>query len=386
MEALPADALHQLERLQESIHADSSIIDETLAQRDALWSQRRSLTASLAKHEDRGTELDELIARFGLLSAQYESDLSRLEMVQEGGTLLNLFEPDTCILCGASKEHQRHEVEGVLGVEHLQEAVTAEADKTEALLVELQATMVAMTEEQAALEVELEVTRQNIEALDNDLSQLDQALEPRKTNLLELTSAKSKIERGLVAQQQIRKVEQLRGSIEIMETTEASGNGFVVDDRARAELSESIRQILVSWGMPDASSVRIDDKAELMTGGRSRSSRGKGTRAILHSAFTLGLAEYCYSKGSQHPGFVVLDSPLVTYRQPDPEDDEIPVSVADSFYRYLASEFDGQSIVLENQDPPSDLTNISLIEFTKSPGSGRYGLFPAAAAGIESTD
>ena len=37
-------------------------------------------------------------------------------------------------------------------------------------------------------------------------------------------------------------------------------------------------------------------------------------RAILHAAFTLSLAQYCFDRDFPHPGFVVLDSPLVTYR------------------------------------------------------------------------
>lgn len=378
LEILPADAMQQLQRLEESIHIDSSMIDQTLDLRDAACSQRRIRASEIVRKEDRITELDELAARFGILSAQYKSDLSRLEMVQEGGTLLNLFKPDICILCGASKEHQHHESKGVLGVEDLQQAVTAEMDKTEALFLDLQATILTMTEEKTSLQLQLEGSKSELGSIDGELARLDRMLEPRRESLLELTSVKSKIERGLVAQEQIRKVERLRGSIEIEESVQLTGSSFIIDEHAERELSRSIQEILVAWRMPDASSIRIDEKAELITGGRRRSSRGKGTRALLHSAFTLGLAEYCFAKNSEHPGFVVLDSPLVTYRQPDPEDKEIPVSVADSFYKYLASDFSGQSIVLENQNPPSDLTDLTLIKFTKRMGVGRYGLFPTA--------
>ena len=76
----------------------------------------------------------------------------------------------------------------------------------------------------------------------------------------------------------------------------------------------------------------------------------------------------------------MLDSPLVTYRQPDPgEDEAIPASVSDSFYRYLATKFEGQAIVLENQDPPADVSgDTTIITFTKRDGGqGRYGMFPA---------
>lgn len=217
LETLHPDALPQLKRLEASIRAESSSIEQTVAIRDGVWSRRRSLTVELAKNEDRIMELEELIARFALLSTQYESDLSRLEMVREGGTLLNLFEPDVCILSGAWKEHQHHETIDVLGVEHLQDAVTAEADKTEALYADLRSTIAAMMEEKNALQLKLENIQQNVQAANREIARLDQALEPTRSGLLQLTAAKTKIERSLVVQEQISRVEQLRGSIELVE-------------------------------------------------------------------------------------------------------------------------------------------------------------------------
>ncbi|MDQ7864054.1 hypothetical protein RCO48_32115 [Peribacillus frigoritolerans] len=41
---------------------------------------------------------------------------------------------------------------------------------------------------------------------------------------------------------------------------------------------------------------------------------GKGYRAIIYSAFVISLMEYCRDKKMPHPGFVVLDSPLTTYK------------------------------------------------------------------------
>jgi hypothetical protein len=63
-----------------------------------------------------------------------------------------------------------------------------------------------------------------------------------------------------------------------------------------------------------------------------RSAHGKGVRAILHAAFTIGLAQYCFDRDIAHPGFVVLDSPLVTYRPPDVDspgllDESLPTGI-----------------------------------------------------------
>ncbi|GAA1396713.1 hypothetical protein GCM10009662_11190 [Catellatospora coxensis] len=106
-------------------------------------------------------------------------------------------------------------------------------------------------------------------------------------------------------------------------------------------------------------------------------------RAILHGAFTTGLAQYCFDRNLEHPGFVILDSPLITYRGPDPEvivgqeDDELmTVTVGQALFRHLNEHFDGQAIVIENTDPPSGLDGAVTIKFTKVLDSGRYGFFP----------
>ena len=82
----------------------------------------------------------------------------------------------------------------------------------------------------------------------------------------------------------------------------------------------------------------------------------------------------------------VFDSPLVTYREPEPGVAEGPSpeqfqSVSDSFFTYLARDFDGQAIIMENTDPPAPLVErATLVHFTGSGDSGRYGFFPLNAA------
>ncbi|WP_333615322.1 DUF2188 domain-containing protein, partial [Glutamicibacter sp.] len=132
---------------------------------------------------------------------------------------------------------------------------------------------------------------------------------------------------------------------------------------------------------PEAQTVRIDPESqELVVGGRERGSRGKGTRSVLHAAFTVGLGEYCFDREIEHPGFIVLDSPLVTYRSPDSSESEIrlPRSVADLLYGDLDTRRDGQFIIMENVEPSEALREtLHIVRFTKQKDVGRYGLFPA---------
>ena len=158
--------------------------------------------------------------------------------------------------------------------------------------------------------------------------------------------------------------------------------------RVLGEFSSELAQRLGAWGFPEADRVRYDrPQQDIQAGDQFRSANGKGVRAILHAAFTLGLAQYCFDRDMAHPGFVVLDSPLVTYRPPDTPavdaelvDESLPQGIVEAFYRDLQSHFDGQVIVMENLDPTETLDEHSMdVPFTKRRDSGRYGFFPMDA-------
>jgi hypothetical protein len=129
--------------------------------------------------------------------------------------------------------------------------------------------------------------------------------------------------------------------------------------------------------------VYFDSKTrDLVIAGKSRSAFGKGLRAITHAAFTLGLLAFCRARQTPHTGFVVLDSPLLAYREPDgTEDDLTGTDLQEQFYAYLeALPSDTQVIVVENTDPPASIMKREQsLMFGKNPHHGRYGLFPYIA-------
>src|SRR5262249_28110729 len=99
-----------------------------------------------------------------------------------------------------------------------------------------------------------------------------------------------------------------------------------------------VEEILKAWHFPEADRVHFDAKArDLIIAGKLRTARGKGLRAITHAAFTIGLLDYCREQGTSHPGFAVLDSPLLAYRAPEgSEDDLTGTDLNEQFYQYLA--------------------------------------------------
>jgi hypothetical protein len=147
----------------------------------------------------------------------------------------------------------------------------------------------------------------------------------------------------------------------------------------QAALSEVVERILRAWHFPGADRVYFDENAlDFVIDGKPRGSRGKGLRAITHAAVSIGLMELCREKSLPHPGFVVLDSPLLAYWAPEGKEDDLRGSdLKDKFYDYLIENHkDSQVIIIENEHPAERFVkDISLTVFTKNPAQGRYGLF-----------
>ena len=80
-----------------------------------------------------------------------------------------------------------------------------------------------------------------------------------------------------------------------------------------------------------------------------------------------------------HPGLVLVDSPLVVYREPDAEEGSFSREVKDSFYKSVTEDFkESQVIIFENEDPPTDVAgSANVIRFTGAK-HGRSGFIPVA--------
>ena len=75
----------------------------------------------------------------------------------------------------------------------------------------------------------------------------------------------------------------------------------------------------------------------------------------------------------------MLDSPLLSYREPEGEGDDLRgTDLNSSFYDFLAVlPQDRQVLVIENTDPPRDIqTSNQALKFTAIVSEGRYGYFP----------
>lgn len=380
----PAQLRDQLARLNSTIESHSSAIGELTARRTRVAEQLRTSQQTGAAARNELSDTIALQGRFRLLLSQYDSDLERLSMIQEAGTLLGYFQSGVCVFCGAEPEYQHYNQDCEGDNTGFGESVEAEARKTRDLRQDLLATLDDVETRAAQARARIRALLREDEELQGVLRQLEEEIQPHHGDLKELMGKRTEIERSLSLYEQAANLEQMKLQVvdEAKVDTAAAATGFGF--AALREFSAELSRRLADWGFPEASTVRYDrNEQDIIAGDQLRSAHGKGVRAILHAAFTLGLAQYCFDRDIPHPGFVVLDSPLVTYRPPDPDrqdptdHEDLPEDVVGAFYRDIQNRFDGQVIVMENTDPPQPLNDEALdVVFTKASNFGRYGYFP----------
>ncbi|WNO70137.1 hypothetical protein [Streptomyces sp. AM8-1-1] len=341
--------------------------------------RRAELSVTLGQYEQRLGEVDDLLGRFGLLRNQYESDLARLEMVNEAGSLLGYFRTGPCVFCGAEPEHQsaNHDSQETTA---LHTAVHAESTKTRQLLSDLRLTIDDLRVQREELIGKRTVHVGRAQETDRSIAHIEDDMQPLQNEAAELMTVRSLVEAQLGLHRRIQELEDVRAGLVADGAVPGGRPSTSVPAGIVAEFDRAVERTLEQW------QVRLHDvsydqySAELFVGDHSRAGHGKGMRAVLHAAFAVSLAEYCLAKEHRHPGFVVLDSPLVTYRQPGirrTDDPDLPDSVIDYFYRDLFSRFAGQAVVVENGDPPADIVEQAHVYmFSRDPHDHRFGFFP----------
>ncbi len=379
----PKELEDQLGKLDASLRQHMTQVSTTESAFQEAAGKRRDLRRKLEEGRERQAEVVGLLERFKLLDRHYVSDIERLRAIEESGTLFNVLGSGPCPLCGAASEHHRSEENCDGNIDHVIEAARAEIGKIELLRRELAATVGDLKHEGANLEKKLPTVVGQLQKISNSV---DELIAPKLSSLRksysEFADKRAEVREALSLYSTVQDIERRRA--DLAESAEMEKAGALASSDIPATVADSFAQtvesILTEWHFPEAGRVYFEAKArDLVISGKSRSAFGKGLRAITHAAFTLGLLAFCRLRQTPHTGFVVLDSPLLAYREPDGQEDDLRgTDLQEKFYAYLqALPDDRQVIVVENTDPPASITSREQsLMFTKNPHHGRYGLFP----------
>ncbi|MGY1530835.1 hypothetical protein [Luteimonas sp. A649] len=377
------DLVGQLGRLETSVASRRESLNIAQRQLDELLTRRREAFEERNGMQNRQGELGDLLARFTLLHEHYIVDTDRLNAIRESGSLFVHVDVKPCPVCGARPEDQHLESACDGDVDAVVLAANSEIQKITRLLAELEGTV-------SDLSAEKEELSKSIAEQDARFSELDKAIQETvapdvkgyQASFSELVEERASVQKLVDLFARREKLEGRRLSLQD-DGESADGEEPVkagIPDSAAHALSTKLSAILKAWNFPGECLVHFDKQStDFIIDGKHRASRGKGLRAITHAAVNIALLEYCQEKGLSHPGFVVLDSPLLAYFKPEgPEDLALKgTDLKERFYEYLVTHHgaDSQVLIIENQHPPERLENRLVMNvFTGNPGEGRFGL------------
>ncbi len=382
------DYAEQDARLSETLEHIHKEFETSQVSIRKLLERKQALASEIPQVGERLDEIDLHLDRFARLSDVYDSDIKRLVAIEEAGFLVSLGTGKDCPLCGAKPEAQSH-AEGLEEIKQVRTAALVEIAKITRQRDDLSHTITDIEAERGRLEEELPSLLESLEATERELEGLLPQLDETRRSLAEVLAARDRARQGLALREQKERLLEKRQEAESMKATRKDEKpNLDISDGLAHEFCQTVADVLKEWQFPGNRHISFDKQTcDLLIDGKLRANNGKGVRAITHAAFKVGLLIFCQSRGLPHPGIVVLDTPLLTYRDPisNPKFGELSederalarTAVKQRFFEHLHSiRHLGQFIVFENVNLPENIEDLAKVEVFSGAAGGRYGLFP----------
>lgn len=344
--------------------------------------RQQELNALDSTVREKNRVLDNL-AKFNLLKKNYNSDIDRLDFIEQShdytGQLVDL----KCPICHASMKSP------VENKELYYIAVNKEKEKLRAHLMDLQGTIDDLERDLSEASIRISVIQEKIEFIDKKIEE--------QTNQISKTLIKH--EQYLEIRDKVIAVENSKKKLfdmssRIQELNDRIDNTKVIREKVQikklsddlmVEFCGIVQALLDEWSFIEHTNkcvVDFNSKVnDIVVSGKTKASYGKGARAIINSSFLIAIMLYCQQHGLAHPGFVVLDSPLTTYKEKDKQtngkNEDVDISVKSAFFYSLAkTEKNLQIIIFDNEIPPEDISGITYHHFTGNSNIYRTGFVP----------
>jgi hypothetical protein len=372
-----------LGKIDFQINANQNILREHSDELSKLNTEISSISQKLLNLERRRTAELETLERFRLLGEKYQNDMERLELIRTAASVFDAFTPQPCALCNTPVLQQHKTMnEKEYSAEQVAVAANAEYQKIGTLR---QGLSIATKD----IETELSSTKQQIDLqkeIQANLVKRHAEIAPEINNpvsheLSTLTKLHSAYVSYLKTSETLQQFEAKRQSIE--PKTKKTKTKIVRN--ASKEISSvvlRVQELLETWGLDESQQVSFDEKTcDLRLLESPRISYGKGKRAIFLTAYSIAVMEQALKMNSPHLGFVVIDSPVLTYRDPKhgkATSDTIAVTVAEKFFSWMTKwRGPGQLVVFENEEPDGNVLNqIPHTLFVGPHSKGRQGFYP----------
>ena len=378
-----AEERDRLTRIDASIQA--ALVERNAAQASVapLQTKRSATWTTLKAVESKLAVLSELQTRFDLLGQQYESDLRRLEAIAEAGARLDQLKEERCPMCGALAEHQHHEHPKASSVPaDVSQACRAEAGKTSKLLQDLQTTRTANAAEVEQLQAYRDTHQTELDAISSELKGLmERHVDVASKKVDELRAHAETCRKMIEHLERIQELDELLEDANKPKKKRKTDVASAAVSTAQADpFSKEVEALLRAWHFPNLDRVSFSENdQDIVISGRARKGHGKGVRAITRAAFNLALLRLCIEDERPFPNFVLIDSPLLVYEEPDADESSFPHDIKKHFWESVKLSFtDAQVIIIENshQLPGDGTLDEVKVELFTGNEQGRTGFIP----------
>lgn len=391
LQSNPADETEDsIEKIDQAIVHASDELEAVETERLKTMQERDAAADVRVKAETQVLAIDQLLTRYHLLTEQYTSDLNRLDFVSEGAHYFDSLQDVACPLCGQVMDEE-HVHEAAQSSAEVYAAAQAEAAKILAQRNDLEDAIASLEGRREARDSERSTALATVQAAERRLSDIVQpAIANGTAQLRRFHARRLELETSRNDSEQVDTLRALKA--EIQQTTgpaRAKQQWEELPSKALLGLCKEIEAILKEWKWDGEGRVDFDEKAyDIKVDGQTRQSHGKGVRAVLYSAFVIGLLRYCQKQNLPHPGFVVIDSPLTSYKKKGTGvaggATTVSSGVEAALWESLTRISDSiQVVIVENKEPPVEVASAVHYQWFAGDeaGSGdRVGFIPEAPA------
>lgn len=376
------DIYEKIEFLDIQLEAelDIQIVDQNLIKK--LNKELNSIRYKINHNQNEIDKINDNIISFKILNEKYNSDRERLVSILNTHLVFESFIDHHCPLCDSIMQNTSNE-----NCQNLVSSIDFEIKKIDFLKNELNNLTPNLERELNLFINENSILQAKIDA--NLEIQFNIKNKINIDNFLNLSNQKNILENSLSISERVKSISRLIEE----NTTKKNKKIKVIRDLSEPfnTISNRCKALLKEWGLTDINNLYIaSDEIDLTINQRQRISFGKGKRAIFLTAFAIAIMEYSIQKSIPHLGFIIIDSPLVTHKDPKygvtkltQEELKIEIEsymnekVTQKFYKWLVEyKGHGQIVIIENDAPNEELKDqINFIEFTGNSKLGRSGFF-----------
>lgn len=371
---LDSDISDNIEALENQLQILTHRVEEYTNQKNAKYRDISDCNQKLSFYQ-------ELLDRLVLLKKHYESDLNRLDFIEEGRSLFSQLNTISCPICDNDINVDKLlEVDSDVSVK---ESISFEKNKIQVKYLDLLSTI-----EDNKRHISESRTLKN--RLDSEYEAIDNLIDREFRPQIGLINDKISRIRKIYYQQS--KVEILTENLQYFINTKTAftrqlaikqpkENTEDINEGSLNDYKKYLKNILTLWKYTGYESVAYDkEKNDFIFSGKQRGAHGKGMRGISYTAELVALIDFCIAKKIPFTRLLVVDSPLTTYhgQEVKTENDYVDENIERAFFDALSKkDFNFQFVMLDNKQPNDDIKEkINFIQFTKDKQQGRYGFFP----------